>query len=306
MAMQPRERMLALGLGLTVGLIVLYWGFNQYQSIFRTREGRIRSLSKEVDTKSTQVALITKAMNQRRELQERSLPSNEINARSEYGNWLLNLVSGKLTEPVVTYQTVRRGKAEGYIPIGFEVKGKGTMEQITRVLYDFYAASHLHQIFSVDLQPEPKGNNFNLTMRVEGIILPETDRKDKLSEEPNRTLAFGSASDYQKAITGRNLFAEYTPPAVRPTGTPLDLANLAYLTNVGHGVDQRPFAWIYERSANKNNYLFEGDSFQIAGISGKVKRIDIGAKTVELEIDGKTVTLGQEKSLGETLAALRN
>ena len=296
--------MLALGLGLTVGLILLYWGFNQYQSIFTTREGRLRSLKSEVAKKDTEVALINKAIAQRRELQKRSLPADEINARSEYGNWLLNLVE-KLSEPIVAYQTVRRGKADGYIPIGFEIKGKGTMEQITQVLYDFYAASHLHQIFSIDLQPEPKGNNFNLTMRVEGIILPETERKDKLSEEPNRTLAFGSASDYQKAITGRNLFAEYTAPVAKPTGTPLDLANLAFLTFVGHGIDQRPSAWITERNKNKTHYLFEGDSFEIAGISGKVKHIDIEAKTVELEIDGKTVILNQQKSLGETLAALR-
>lgn len=304
MAMQPRERMLALGLGMTVGLILLYWGFNQYQSIFSTRDGRLRSLKNDVAKKETEVALINKAIAQRRELQKRSLPANETNARSEYGNWLLNLVTGKLTEPSVAYQAARR-KADGYVPIGFEIKGKGTMEQILQVLYDFYAASHLHQVLSLDLQPEPKGNNFNLTMRVEGIILPGTERKDKLTEEPNRTLAFGGASDYQKAITGRNLFAEYTPPT-KPTGTPLDLANLVYLTFVGHGIDQRPSAWIHERSTNKTHYLFEGDSFQIAGISGKVKRIDIEGKVVDLEIDGKTVTLGQQKSLGETLAALRN
>jgi hypothetical protein len=295
--------MLALGLGLTVGLIVLYWGFNQYQSIFTAREGRLRSLKNDVAKKDIQVALIYKAIAQRRELQERSLPANEYAARSEYGNWLLNLVIGKLTDPSVSPHQGARRSAEGYTPLGFEVKGQGSMGQIIRVLHDFYSASHLHQITSLDLQPQPKGSDFNLTMRVEAVILPETERKDRLTEEPNRVLAFGSASDYEKQITERNFFAEYTPP--RPTGTPLDLANLTYLTNIGHGIDRRPTAWIYERSNNKTTYLFEGDSFQIAGLSGKVKRIDIEADAVELEIDGKSVVLGQQKSLGETVAALK-
>ena len=37
-------------------------------------------------------------------------------------------------------------------------------------------------------------------------------------------------------------------------------------------------------------------------MKGKVKHIDIEGRSVELEIDGKPVTVMQSKSLGDTLA----
>jgi hypothetical protein len=74
------------------------------------------------------------------------------------------------------------------------------------------------------------------------------------------------------------------------------------LTNIGHGIDGRPFAWVHERNTNKTTKLFVGEEFQIAGLKGKVQNIDIDGPHIELLIDDKTVIFSQHKSLGETLA----
>jgi hypothetical protein len=299
-AMQPRERILAIGLGASVGLILLYWGFGQYRTIFSSREAKIANLKREVSQRETQVIRINKAIAQRRELEKRSLPKDPLIANSLYQTWLFDLVNGKLTEPTVTLSSLR-GNPTAYEPLGYDVKGRGSLEQIIKVLYDFYNGNHLHQITSLDIKPQAKGNELELTMHVEAIILPGTDRVDTLTTEKAKILALDSYSDYQKAITERNLFAEYTPPVVKPTGTPLDMAKLAFVTNIGHGVDGRPTAWIHERNTNKTTYLFVGNEFQVAGLKGKVQNIDINDRSVELQIDGKPVKVKQDKSLGDTL-----
>jgi hypothetical protein len=302
MAMQPRERVLALGLGLAVGLILLYWGFGQYRNIFDSREARITSLRRDVARKDTEVALINKALRQRQELGKRSLPLDPLEAENHYRDWLAGLVISKLQNPTITFRR-SQGDPKGYEPIGFDVKGQGTLEQITQVLHDFYSAGHLHQITSLDIKPQPKGNELQFSMNAEAIILPTADRIDSLSTEKGDSLALAKYDDYRKPITERNLFAEYTPPVSKPAeGTPLDSAKFAFVTNIGHGIDERPTAWIHDRTAGKTTKLFVGDDFEVAGVKGKVKSIDIDGRQIELEINGKTVTVRQDKSLGDTLA----
>jgi hypothetical protein len=308
MAMQPRERVLALGLGVTVGLIVLYWGFGQYQSMFSKREGTVANLEKQVSGKETKLLLIERAVRRRTALEKRSLPTNPVAAQSLYLNWLFGLVNEKLTLPSVTPRNVV-GRPKAFQPLAFEVKGQGDLATIVKVLHDFYAANHLHQVTMLNIKPQDKTDKLNLTMHIESIILPGTKRKDTLTIEPGDNLALASFDDYKKAIVERNLFAEYKPPqqptvVVKATEPTFDLAKLAFLTNVGHGVDKQPFAWITERNANRRTVLSEGSEFEIGGIKGKVKRIDIDNRTVELEIDGKSVILNQYKSLGDTLSAL--
>jgi hypothetical protein len=303
MAMQPRERVMALGLGLTAGLILLYWGFGQYQSIFSRRETDLTNLKRNVNKQETEVALINKALAQRRELEKRSLPIDPVAAHALYQDWLLDLiiVQGKLDDPIVTYRP-EPGNPKGYEPLGFDVKGRGSLDQITKVLYEFYAAGHLHQITSLDIKPQPKEGNLQLNMHVEAIILPGTDRQDSLTTEKGDSLAISSYDAYQKPIAERNLFAEYTPKVSKPEGKPLDAAKFAFVSSIVRGIDDRPSVWIHERTAGKTTQLFVGNDFEVAGVKGKVKSIDIDGGSVELEIDGKTVTVPWGKSLGDTLA----
>ncbi len=307
MAMKQRERTMALGLGLTVGFIVLYWGFSQYRSMFSAREGTLTSLRKTVAGKETKLVLVHKAIARRRELEKRSLPTNRTAAENRYQDWLVGLVSGKLTELSVGPKPVV-GRPKGYEALGFLVKGQGSLQQIVRVLYDFYSANHLHQITLLNIKPQEKTGALDLTMHVEAIILPGADRTDKLTDVPGDNLALEKYEEYEKGIAGRNLFAEYKapPPAVarveRPPEPTFDLARLAFVTSFVVGRDGRPQAWIHERNVNKTTRLFEGDEFQVAGVKGTIKRINIDNRSVEIEVDGTPITVSPNKSIGESLA----
>jgi hypothetical protein len=303
--MQPRERLLAVGLGLVVGGIFVYWAYGQYISLFSNREATLTTVSRQVAAKEGKMAAIQKAIVRRRELEKRSLPTNATDAENRYHDWLLSLINGKLAEPSVTPRAARAG-AKGYLPLDFEVKGEGTLEQVTKFLHDFYSANHLHQVTSLVLKPLDKSGKLGLTMQVQAIILPGADRKDSLTTEPGDNLALDSYSDYQKAVVGRNLFAEYKPPSAAPvvarsTEPTFDLAKLAYFTTLLES-NGKPEAWLTERNVNKRTRLYEGDEFQVAGVKGTVKRINLDDRYVELEVDGKPVIVSQHKSLGDTLA----
>jgi Tfp pilus assembly protein PilO len=304
---QQLQRVLALSFGLLVVALVLYWAFGKYQSMFTTRETRLTKLRKEVADRDRTVAVVHKAIARKRELEKRSLPTDAELARSLYHNWLLGIVDGvKLTGAKVGPGPVR-ATPTAYQPYTFTVSGDGTLDQIARLLYEFYSTNHLHRISRLDIKPVEKSTTLHLIMDVEAISLPGTKRKDTLTKEPGQNLALASISDYQKAITGRNLFAEYVPPAP-PTKTEerkdpaFDIAKLAFVTAFMEGTNRRREIWLHERNLNKTTKLAEGDPFEVGPIKGTVKRIHYESRQVEMDINGKTLSLTMNKSLGDALA----
>ena len=196
------------------------------------------------------------------------------------------------------------GVRDYYNAIKFRVKGQGSMDQITSLLHKFYSANHLHKITKLDIRPIDKAAVLGLDMEVEAISLPGTDRKDTLTKEPGDNLALATLADYQKALTGRNIFAEHTPPAapvrVEPPRDPsFDTAKLAYVTAFMEG--RKKEIWLHERNLNKTTRLSEGDQFQVGPIKGTVKRINYDNRRVEMDVDGKLLSLPMNKSLGDAL-----
>jgi hypothetical protein len=305
MAMQQRERILALALGVAVALIVVYWGFGRYRSMFTTREALIKNRTDEVTKSETKLAKIKRDNDRRKELEKRSLPKDLYEAERLYQEWLVSIAS-KLAGNTVDVRDVRV-RSKGYQALGFRVTGEGNLEQVTQVLYDFYSANHLHQITRLNIDPQEKTKLLKLDMDVDALILPGVKRSNTLTDEPGDNLVLEGFDKYKSAIVGRNLFAEYTPP-VRDLGPPapppqnLDKARLAFITSIMEN-NGRPEAWLTERlENNKRTTLYEGSEFEVAGLKGTVKRIDFEGRFVELEIDGKPVTVTQSKSLGDTLA----
>jgi hypothetical protein len=303
MAMQQRERTLAVALGVAVTLIVLYWGFGQYRSMFSTRESLLETRRREVSELDSRLAKINRDKAQRQELEERSLPKDPIVAERLYREWLASL-AGKLNGWSVGTREVRT-RSKGYTARGFRLSGEGTLEQITQVLFDFYSANHLHQITMLNIDPQEKTGALKLDMHVDALILPGVKRTDSLTTKPGDNLVLEGFDAYKTAIVGRNLFAEYKAPETPPTPSPpkpnFDKAKLAFFTSIVE-VDGRPQAWLVDRGVSKQTELYEGEEFDVAGVKGKVKRIDLDRGFVELEIDGKPVTVRQNKSLGDTLA----
>ncbi|MDZ4820552.1 MAG: hypothetical protein SGJ20_16425 [Planctomycetota bacterium] len=309
-----REKLLAVIVGLLATLMVAYFAYGYWSDTFETRERQLETAHKNLRTKQAKVAVGSKLIARRAELEKRSLPSNKEIASSQYHDWLLVTTSQlKLQEPVITPQRLRSSQKH-FQKLGYTITAKSSLDQLTRLLYTFYSTDHLHQIRALNIKQIDKSPLLDVTMTVEAMILPGADRKDALAKQPGKNLELSSLKDYQSAIVDRNLFAEYMPPkpAVveatreRPKETPkppsFDVARLAYVSSIVIDVEGRPQVWLNERNTNKTTKLFEGDKFEVGEVKGEVLKILFEQRQVEVRVDGKSLLLSQHKSIGETVA----
>jgi len=151
--------------------------------------------------------------------ESQSLPGDWEVARSLYRAWLLELVDDvKLANPTVASGPARK---ERYHTLpSFSVRGHGTLEQLKIFLFAFYQTDLLHQIRSLSIRPPAQGNQLDLSMSIEALVLdhiaPDGDDGDqqtvveefrqRCSRVSNR-LASDNLEDYD-VIDRRNLFSE--------------------------------------------------------------------------------------------------
>jgi len=211
-----RNRWLLAALGLVA---LFYFGDMGYRKLYEEplqAQHRLETqLTKQLKTAKQNLARAKSITDQLTMLEKRSLPANPEMARSRYQAWLLQLVgNAQLTgtsvdagDPVAVTYTARRLKKPLvlYRRITFTVHGRGDLTQITRFLYDFYAAGHLHKIRSLSLNPIGNGQMVDMNASIEAISMPTAERDTELSTTAADQLAFADIRPYQ-LIAQRNLF----------------------------------------------------------------------------------------------------
>jgi len=328
MALNQRERRLALATGCVLMIALVHFGFNAVQSAFDERQTRINSLNQEIESKEVAVLRGKKAAKKLQAWRARSLPEDLELARSLYKNWLAEVVErNQLSQADVTLGT-DAPKPGVYTMVPVTVRGKGRLEQILRLLHEIYQADHLHLVKGITLIPLPDGGAggggaggggfgrgggfggggfsrgggadrdgpmFDLTLMVEALALPGAEHKNGLNDAKAERLAWTDFAEYRQPILARNLFAAYRPPAEEG-----DPARDTFVTAVT-GDDDDYEAWILVRSTGRLMKLEEGDTFDVGKLEAKVARI--GPQSVEIETGGRRrrVSLGSSLSDGREL-----
>jgi hypothetical protein len=222
-------------------------------------------------------------------LEQYSLPYDKELARARYQEWLLALVKKtKLQQPSVdsnppTTISIRvRGtsrRREVYQRYVFSVRGRGTLGQVTQLLFEFYQGGHLHKIRSLSLNPASGGNQLDVTMSIEAIGLARCERESELSTLQGHRLAKADLRDYQ-AIVRRNIFSQEGGAVLRNT----------ILTAV-----------TVDRNGKMGAWFSLGDKTQTQVAHHQVVIIDIQTKAVVIEVDGTVLRLPLGKSIFELL-----
>jgi hypothetical protein len=277
-----------------LGLMLLYFGGewlwrHAVQGPLESRESKAERLQSEIDRRDKELAQARQDAKDLAVFEEQSLPSDPQVARSLYRAWLLQLVSkvGFVNRNVEAGEPVgRRGIFQS---ITFSVQGRGTLEQLTRFLYEFYRAGHLHQIRSLAITPLSSLGQLDLSLVIEALVLPLKEEKDQLSQAASDRLAWEKIEDYA-VIPRRNLFGS--------TGTS-DPTDHAFLTAIQY-VDGRPEVWFTLRTEDKVVKLKPGESFQVGQFAGKL--IEVEGDDVVLEADGHRWLLSLGESLAEAFA----
>jgi hypothetical protein len=288
---EHRQRIL---LGI-LGLMLLYFGGewawrHAVQSPLDLRRSKIERLQTELDKRDRELTRARKAVKELAAFEEQSLPSDPQVARSLYRAWLFELVgkAGLANRNVEASDPVgRRGLFQS---ITFTVQGRGTLGQLTRFLYEFYRAGHLHQVRSLAITPLSSAGQLDLSLVIEALVLPLTEAKDQLSGSESDRLAWEKFEDYA-VIPRRNLFGS--------TGTS-DPTDHAFVTAI-QSVNGKPEVWLTLRTEDKVVKLKPGEGFQVGQFAGKVIEIE-GDDVVVEDTTGQRWLISFGESLAEAFA----
>jgi hypothetical protein len=211
--MSQREKMLALVVGGLMLLVVGYFGYTTYSGWLVTLRTEIGTLETQVSDKDAQVTRGLFAAKRLKELQARSLPADAEVARSLYTAWLLDLAEKqvKLTSPLVTPGVVTPTR-NSYRRLAFTVSGRGTLEQLTRLLCAFYDAGYLHQIRSLGVKQVPESRLLEISLAVEALVLDGAAPASELAAVKSQQFAKQPIDETVQKILNRNVFG----PANRP------------------------------------------------------------------------------------------
>lgn len=284
--MKHRQQILLAILGATV---LWYVGDWLLQDVLRgpleSRRQRTAQLQATIETRQKQLAAVRRDGRQLLRWWSQSLPSDGEIARSLYKAWLLELVvHAGLADPHVDPGAPVNRKGL-FTVLSFAVRGRGTLEQLTKFLFEFYRADHLHQIRAVGITPLPKTDELNLSFSVEALVLPGANRKDRLSDRQADRLASQSLDDYE-VILRRNLFGYGgTPEAVEHT----------VLTRVA-SVDDRPQATFTVRTTDERFTAGEGEVFKIGPFRATVVEIHQGDVIIESGGERWLLSIGERLS----------
>jgi hypothetical protein len=274
--------------------LVLYVGSSVYQSQVsgpaEARKVRIAKLHEDIRTRQRDLERIQKAVKELDAYREQSLPANPEVARSLYGAWLLQTIEqAGFTNPNVDSGEPANRKGL-FQMLTFSIRGRGTLEQVTKLLYDFYSADHLQQIRSLTLMPLPAMDQLDVAMIVEALVLPTATRKDRLSDRRSERLAYDKLDDY-KIIVERNVFG---------VGGSTDPTDFTYLTAVNY-VDGQAEVWFTVRTSDSVLRLRKGDPLEIGHFKGVIA--DVYQSDVVLESEGERwlLTVGENISQAAAL-----
>lgn len=323
--MQKREKQLLAVVVAMVALLGGNWLFGKLWSAHSTRVEALSTAETDGQKKDNQILAGKRAANRLSTWEKQSLPSDFEKARSLYSDWLRKTVADagledpnvepQLATPTMLKSGAARGTKSGPRPIVYQrlpysVRGKATTEQLTKFLHAFYSSGHLHLIRSLKLTPQ-KDDKLDVTIGIDALALPTADRTDALANVPVETLPGGKLDAYNDAITKRKLFAAYTaPPPPKPPGDErpkpidpaVDPARFAKVTAIV--TDPVLVVWIHVETTGKLFKLAEGQEFDLGEQRhGKVHRIHLASRTVEVELNDEKlqVSLGQKLSEGKPL-----
>lgn len=285
----------------------------------------LKELEKTVDEQETRARPGKRAAEQLNRWRKRSLPTDYNFAREKYTVWLSDLAVDrvKLRPEITPYSA--QGQRGYYTVLPFKVEGTGTLDQLTKFLFEFYSTGYLHKVRRLSITPTQGSQELKLVIDVDALCLPDAEHQEDLPVDLAPRLALAKSDQYRDMIVKRKmeeegdgyrtvdtggLFASYSPkprePGPRVTVDPpetkedpgIDVSAHTYVNGI-HLVDGLPEVWLYVRMEARTLVLHEGDPFEVGKMSGTVSRIRIEELDIEIEVDGRHELVAFGKNLRE-------
>lgn len=296
----PRNRLMIVGLGIVV---LLFLGDMAYRKFYSEPIAEFENQKKQISKRLRETKAATnkaqRAAKQLDELAQASLPWDPEVARERYQDWLLQLAKdAKLentsidaSDPASVTMSAGRGKrpVEIYKRFSFSLRGRGDFERVTRFLYEFYRAGHLHKIRSMSLNPVNQGQEIDVGLSIEALALPNADRETELTSVVSQRLALTDVNNYQ-LIAQRNFFGTGS------TESAWKQVVLSAVTSDVHGVGE---AWFTVGTDSQTRILQLGQSLSLPALEVRVVALEETIATIS--IDGRLYKIAIGQNLAEAV-----
>jgi hypothetical protein len=213
--MTKREKILAMLVVATLAVVGGIYVVNQVMTAFDRRlDDRInwdQTIAKQNSTKTRG----KRAERNLRDWRSRSLPEDRALAQALYLDWLGKRadavgLDGRKVSPASSHS-----EGDVYYVHRFLLSGTGDLQQLTRLLYDFYSVDHMHRISRLSIKPLADSKRLDISMTVEAIAIAGSPNREQLEEPPSNRLARPDVEQYVSTIISRNFFSPANqPPSV--------------------------------------------------------------------------------------------
>ncbi len=289
--LETRQKILYGALVLILLLYVGDAGFRRlYEEPLAAAEQRSLALQNKRNSLRKEVAEGKRTVKLLNELRKQSLPRELELARSEYQNWVLQLAhKSELRQIGVDATEPARRTSKGqvlYHSLQFSLRGRGTMPQITQLLYDFYEAGYLHKIRNLTLSPILGTEQVTISASIEALVLNAAVEKKKLPDGNASQLAFSGVDAYG-TIPRRDLFA------IGGGGRPGSHIKLTAITTSVRGIKE---AWFANLRTGQTMRLGMGDA--VPGMPFEPLLAEVNDEFIVLNFEGEIWQL----AIGLTIA----
>jgi hypothetical protein len=229
--MNPRERMLALGVLLVV---VLAGGAFLFHQLFfvplQEREASIQALQQDIDKKQERIFQVEADRPKLERWKQLSLPADVDMARLNYEKYLSELMLDSGFAAGTFSVTAKQADAKSspqinkepiYTKLDFTAAGHGKLENLVTFLEQFYQTGLLQQVKNIQVLrpltpgPQQQQNELDINLTVEALVVAGAERRSTLLQVlDNRLAAVYGAMALRGGLAGLAL----VPAVTGPTG----------------------------------------------------------------------------------------
>ncbi len=214
MAMTKRERYLALGVGVVVGLLALQTVVSGITSRWQAKQDLVDTAQAEMESMQRIETAGTIAERQLRQLNEKSLPTNSEILVAQYKAWLTKAaLDAGVGDIKITPPDRPTRETAAYKEYKFSLTGTCRIDQWLDLMAEYYDADYLHRLQHVKLTLTKDPGVVKIVFDSHALALVGAQPDQPASGQSSGRLA-KSADEYKQIILDRNPFS---PPNQPPT-----------------------------------------------------------------------------------------